>query len=219
MASTGRRHFIGVLGAFHGKTIGALSATSKAVFRAPFGGALLPFTHVPVNDVEALTRAFESARFTGNEIAGCIIEPVLGEGGIWVCDDAFLTAARRLCDAHGAALIFDEVQSGMGRTGHMWACQHSGVAPDLMAIGKAFGGGVMPAAAAVGTAKVRPRCTARLDHTRARTRDLAPPRAAPRRCGRATWTTRSCSPPRSAAARWRWRRPSRRCTLWIRRAW
>ncbi len=115
MAATGRRHFIGVLGAFHGKTLGALSGTSKAVFRKPFAGNLLPFTHVPVNDVTALRRAFEASRFTGNEIAGFIVEPIMGEGGIHVCTDDFLRAARELCDEFGACLIFDEVQSGMGR--------------------------------------------------------------------------------------------------------
>lgn len=153
--ATGRRHFIGVVGAFHGKTMGALSGTSKAVFRKPFVNALLPFTHVPVNDVEALTRAFESAAFTGNEIAGFIVEPVLGEGGIHVCSDEFLRAGRALCDKYGACLIFDEVQSGMGRTGkHWWACQHSGVAPDLLASAKAMGGGVQAAGAVFGTARV-----------------------------------------------------------------
>ena len=161
-----------------GKTLGALSGTSKAVFRRDFGGGLLPFTHVPPNDVAALERAFESASFTGTDIAGVLLEPVLGEGGIYVLSDDFMRAARRLCDASGAALIFDEVQSGMGRTGRMWACEHSGVAPDIMAIAKvrsssgasccsfpcspflvppsakAFGGGVCPAGACVGTAKV-----------------------------------------------------------------
>ena len=70
MLCTRRRHFIGVLGAFHGKSLGSLSGTSKAVFRAPFAGGLLAFTHVPVNDVAALKAAFDAAAFTGNEIAG-----------------------------------------------------------------------------------------------------------------------------------------------------
>lgn len=153
MLSTGRRHFIGVVGAFHGKSLGSLSGTSKAAFRRAFGGGLLPFTHVPVNDVTALRTAFESAKFTGSDIAGFLVEPVLGEGGIHVCTDEYLRAARELCDDAGAMLIFDEVQSGMGRTGTMWACEASGIAPDLMAIGKAFGGGVMGAGACVGSEK------------------------------------------------------------------
>lgn len=154
MLATGRRHYIGLLGAFHGKTFGSLSGTSKAVFRKPFVGGLLPFTHVPPNDVAALEAAFAASAFTGNEVAGLIMEPVLGEGGIHVLTDEFMRAARRLCDAHGTMLIFDEVQSGMGRTGTMWACQHAGVAPDIMAIGKAFGGGVAPAGAVVATPHV-----------------------------------------------------------------
>lgn len=154
MMATGRRHFIGLIGAFHGKTLGALSATSKACFRKDFGGGLLPFTHVPPNDIEALRHAFASAAFTGAEVAGVILEPVLGEGGIHILTDEYLRAARRLCDDAGAMLIFDEVQSGMGRTGRMWACDHAGVAPDIMAIAKAFGGGVMPAGACVGTERV-----------------------------------------------------------------
>lgn len=154
LSTGGRKHYVGILGAFHGKTMGALSATSKSVFRKAFGPGLLSFSHVPVNDCEALRRIFEASRFTGNEIAGFIVEPVLGEGGIHICTDEYLKLARSLCDEYGARLIFDEVQSGMGRTGQWWACQHSGVVPDLVAIGKAFGGGVTAAGAVVGTKEV-----------------------------------------------------------------
>lgn len=153
MLTTGRQSFIGVIGSFHGKTLGALACTSKAAFRGPFAHSLLRFTHIPVNDVTALRAAFTSAAFTGTLPAGLIIEPVLGEGGIYVCSPEFLRAARELCDEHGTMLIFDEVQSGMGRTGKWWACEWAGVAPDLMAVGKAFGGGVVGAGACVGSAK------------------------------------------------------------------
>lgn len=160
--------------------MGALSGTSKAVFRAPFRDSLLPFTHVPPNDIAALTavsttghllaeqkhvtssahakstislphltaphylssptiplfspQVFEASEFTGNAIAGLIMEPVLGEGGIHVLTPEYLWAARALCDRYGAKLIFDEVQSGMGRCGGpgLWACQAAGVAPDIM---------------------------------------------------------------------------------------
>ena len=153
MLATGRRHFVGLIGAFHGKTLGSLSGTSKSVFRAPFGGGAVPFSHIPVNNCQALQQIFDSAKFTGNEIAGVLIEPILGEGGIHVCSTEFLQLARKLCTEHNSMLIFDEVQSGMGRTGRMWACEHANVTPDLMAIGKAFGGGIMPAGAAVGNYK------------------------------------------------------------------
>ena len=139
MLSTGRRRFIGVLGAFHGKSLGALAATSKAAFRGPFAsaGVLLPFAHVKLNDAAALRAAFEAAAFVGEPVAGLLVEPVVGEGGIHVADDAYLRAARALCDEFGAKLIFDEVQSGMGRTGDFWAFQRSGAQPDLVAVGKA----------------------------------------------------------------------------------
>lgn len=154
LSTNGRRHYVGILGAFHGKTMGALSATSKSVFRKAFSGGLLNFSHVPVNDLDALRRVFEASKFTGNEIAGFIVEPVLGEGGIHVCTDEYLQLARKLCNEYGARLIFDEVQSGMGRTGKWWACQHANVVPDLVAIGKAFGGGITAAGAVVGTKEV-----------------------------------------------------------------
>ena len=107
---TGRIKFIAVQGAFHGKTLGSLSGTSKAVFRTPFKQGLLPFVHVPVNDVIALRAAFASAAFTGDEIAGLLLEPVLGEGGIHPLTDDFMRLSRELCDASGSMLIFDEVQ-------------------------------------------------------------------------------------------------------------
>jgi putrescine aminotransferase len=154
LSTGGRRHYVALLGAFHGKTLGALSATSKSVFRKAFGGGLLTFSHIPVNDLDALRRVFEASRFTGNEIAGLIIEPVMGEGGIHVCSDEYLRLSRALCDEYGARLIFDEVQSGMGRTGKWWACQHACVVPDIVAIGKAFGGGITAAGAVVGTKAV-----------------------------------------------------------------
>jgi len=154
MLSTGRTHFVAMIGAFHGKTIGSLAGTSKAAYRKPFQNALMDFTHLPLNDISALEAHFEGSDFTGHEIAGVIIEPIQGEGGINICSVEFLRAARRLCTQYGACLIFDEVQTGMGRTGKWWGCDHSGVAPDIMAVGKAFGGGIMPAGACIGTSKV-----------------------------------------------------------------
>ncbi|BAS27927.1 putrescine aminotransferase [Limnochorda pilosa] len=148
--TTGRHRFVAATGAFHGKTLGALSGTSKATFRQPFL-PLLHFTHVPWGDVHGLKAVFEGARFSGDDVAAVVLEPIQGEGGINVPPDGYLQAARELCDAYGALLIFDEVQTGMGRTGRWFACEHWRVTPDLIALGKGLGGGVMPIGACVGT--------------------------------------------------------------------
>ncbi len=152
MLTTGRRKLIGTIGAFHGKSLGSLGGTSKAFFREPFL-PLLNWTHVPFGDVDALAMILKSGDFTGDRAAAVVIEPIQGEGGIVVAPPGYLQAARDLCDQYGAMLIFDEVQSGMGRTGKMCCCEHDGVTPDLMALGKGFGGGVMPIGAVVGTQK------------------------------------------------------------------
>ncbi len=150
MLSTGRHHFVGTIGAFHGKTLGALGGTSKAMFREPFL-PLLNWSHVPFGDVEALRMVVASSDFSGDRVAAVVIEPIQGEGGINVAPPGYLKAARAICDQYGAKLIFDEVQSGMGRSGKMFCCEHDDVVPDLMALGKGFGGGVMPIGACVGT--------------------------------------------------------------------
>jgi putrescine aminotransferase len=152
MLTTGRRKLVGTLGAFHGKSLGSLGGTSKAFFREPFL-PLLNWTHVPFGDADALAMVLASGDFTGDRVAAVVIEPIQGEGGIVVAPPGYLARARELCDQYGAMLIFDEVQSGMGRTGKMFCCEHDGVTPDLMALGKGFGGGVMPIGAVVGTPK------------------------------------------------------------------
>jgi len=150
MLTTGRRKLIGTIGGFHGKTLGSLGGTSKAFFREPFL-PLLNWSHVPFGDVDALATTMKCCDFTGDRVAAVVIEPIQGEGGIVVAPPGYLKAARELCDKYGAMLVFDEVQSGMGRSGKMFCCEHDGVAPDLMALGKGFGGGVMPIGAVVGT--------------------------------------------------------------------
>ena len=152
VATTGRHKFIGCLGGFHGKSMGSLGGTSKAIFREPFL-PLLNWTHVPFGDVDSLKMIMESCDFSGDRVAAVVIEPIQGEGGINVAPPGYLAAARELCDKYGAMLVFDEIQCGMGRTGKMFACEHDGVVPDLMALGKGFGGGVMPIGACVGTPK------------------------------------------------------------------
>jgi putrescine aminotransferase len=150
--ATGRHHFIGAIGGFHGKSMGALGGTSKAVFREPFL-PLLHWSHVPFGNIDALRIMIESCDFSGDRVAAVVLEPIQGEGGINVAPPGYLAAVRELCDKFGCMLVFDEIQSGMGRTGKMFACDHDDVAPDLMALGKGFGGGVMPIGACVGTAK------------------------------------------------------------------
>lgn len=152
MLATGRRRFIGTIGAFHGKSLGSLGGTSKAIFREPFL-PLLDWTHIPFGDTDALKKIMECCDFSGDRVAAVVLEPIQGEGGVNVAPPGYLAAARELCDKYGAMLVFDEVQTGMGRTGKMFCCEYDGIAPDLMALGKGFGGGVMPIGACVGTAK------------------------------------------------------------------
>ena len=152
MLATGRRHFVACVGGFHGKSLGSLGGTSKAVFREPFL-PLLHWSHVPFGDIDAIRTVMETCDFTGDRIAGLVIEPIQGEGGINVAPPGYLAACRELCDKYGVMLIFDEIQCGMGRTGKMFYCEYDGITPDLMALAKGFGGGVMPIGAVVGTPK------------------------------------------------------------------
>jgi putrescine aminotransferase len=144
---TGRPRFVAAEGAFHGKTFGALSASGREVYRTPFQPLLEGFSHVPFGDAEALAAAVDDT------VAAVILEPIQCEAGIRIPPDGYLTAAREICDAHGALLVLDEIQTGLGRTGKMWACDWDGVTPDIMTLGKAIGGGVMP----LGVMVARPR--------------------------------------------------------------
>ncbi len=139
---------------FHGKSYGSLSASAKAEFRRPFGPMLPNIEHVPFNDVLALRDMLTSCRAVGEDVGAVLLEPIQGEGGVNIPDDDYLPSVRALCDEFGALLILDEVQTGMGRTGKMFCCEHYGVAPDLMCLAKAFGGGVVPAGAVVGRREI-----------------------------------------------------------------
>ena len=135
-ASTGRTKFVAAMRGFHGRTLGALSATWRKDFREGFEPLVPGFAHVPYNDTDALFAAVDS------ETAAVILEPVQGEGGVHVASDDYLPAAREVCDRTGALLILDEVQTGLGRTGRLWAQERWGVEPDLMALAKSLAGGV-----------------------------------------------------------------------------
>ena len=122
-------------GAFHGRTLATLAATGAAKYLDGFGPPVEGFDQVPLGDLDAVKAAI------GPATAGILIEPVQGEGGVRAADPAFFRALRELCDAHGLLLMFDEVQTGMGRTGELFAHQRFGVAPDVMALAKGLGGG------------------------------------------------------------------------------
>src|SRR5436190_5331320 len=159
--STGRDKFIAFRGAFHGRTFGTLSLTaSRAAQRRGFGPQTLDVTHVPFansirfplerrsgEDVgQRVIRYIEQTIFkttvAPEDCAAIVVEPVQGEGGYVVPTPGFLPELRRICDEHGIVLIVDEVQSGMGRTGKLWAIEHFGVVPDIMCMAKAIGGGL-----------------------------------------------------------------------------
>ncbi|WP_322514631.1 aspartate aminotransferase family protein [Rhodopseudomonas palustris] len=132
-------------GAFHGRTLGTLAATGSAKYLEGYGDPLTGFDQVPLGDLDAVKKAI------GPTTAGILIEPLQGEGGVRSPEPAFFRALRELCDANGLLLIFDEVQTGMGRTGELFAYQRIGVAPDIMSLAKALGGG-FPIGACLATA-------------------------------------------------------------------
>lgn len=133
--ATGRTGFVAFQGGYHGDTYGALSLMASPHFRAPFEPGVPGVRFLPWNDVAALSTIDET-------VAGVVIEPVQGEGGVRVPDPGFLPALRRRCLEVGALLIFDEVITGFGRTGRMFAAEHWEVEPDLMVMAKALGGGM-----------------------------------------------------------------------------
>ena len=146
--ATGRTKIISTQGSFHGKTFGALSVTGRDKYRKPFEPLVPDVTFVPFGDARA------AAAVINADTACMIVEPIQGEGGIQVPPDGYLTELRRACDRAGALLIVDEVQTGLGRTGKLFACEHDGVVPDLMPLAKCLGGGVMPIGAVLGTPAV-----------------------------------------------------------------
>ncbi|PSR32534.1 MAG: putrescine aminotransferase [Sulfobacillus benefaciens] len=146
-AATGRSKIVSTHGAFHGKTFGALSVSGRPTYQEPFLPLLPNVERVPYGDIAALRQAVDS------NTAAVIVEPIQGEGGIIVPADDYLPELRHLCDAHGALLIADEVQTGIARTGKLFAVEHSQVVPDLLCLAKALGGGIMPIGAIVGRPK------------------------------------------------------------------
>jgi len=138
-AATGRKKIISCEGSFHGKTFGALSATGRTKYQGPFMPLVPEFEKVPYGDINALEEKLKN-----RDVAGFIVEPIQGEGGVIVPPSGYLKKARELCTKYGTLLIVDEIQTGFGRTGKMFACEHEDVKPDIMCVAKSLGGGVMP---------------------------------------------------------------------------
>ena len=142
--ATGGRWYISTVGAFHGKSMGAISVGGKSTYRVPYTPMVQQVQHVQYGVAEDIRKAIVNLQKVGEPVAAVILEPIQGEAGVIIPPDGYLTEIRKICDETGVALIFDEIQTGMGRTGTMWRCEYEGVTPDIMTFGKAFGGGILP---------------------------------------------------------------------------
>ena len=151
---TGKRGFISCVRAFHGKSYGSLSLMGKGEYRKPFEPMLEDVFFVPFGDAHAVELELKKADAVGHDIAAVVVEPVQGEAGAIVPPDDYWPRLREICTRLGVLLIADEVQTGMGRTGKMFAVEHWDVAPDIMCLGKALGGGVMPLSAFISTPEI-----------------------------------------------------------------
>jgi acetylornithine/N-succinyldiaminopimelate aminotransferase len=143
--------FITAQHSFHGRTFGAVTATGQPKYHEGFMPLLAGFEYVPYNDIDALTKAFTE------EVCGVLIEPIQGEGGVNEATPEYMQTIRDLCDQHGAMMILDEVQTGMGRTGRWFGYQHYDIVPDIITLAKTLGGGV-----AIGAMMARPEIAASL---------------------------------------------------------
>jgi acetylornithine/LysW-gamma-L-lysine aminotransferase len=133
---SGKKEVIAMMGAYHGKTMGALSATWDKKYREPFLPLVPGFKHVPYGNSTKLKEALTE------ETAAIMVEPIQGEGGVRVPPDGYLREVREICDEKGILMVADEVQTGFGRTGKVFACEHSKITPDIMCLAKAVGGGL-----------------------------------------------------------------------------
>jgi len=145
---TGRPEFIGAFNGFHGKTFGSLSVSGREVYKQGFEPLLRETRHVPFGDADALAAAIS------DRTAAVILEVIQGEGGVNIAPDDYFTKVREICDENGSLLILDEVRTGFGRTGAMFASEHYRVQPDIVTMAKALGGGVMPVGAFSANAEI-----------------------------------------------------------------
>jgi acetylornithine/succinyldiaminopimelate/putrescine aminotransferase/predicted amino acid dehydrogenase len=147
-ASTGRPGILSTGNSFHGKTFGALSATGNAGYQGPFCAPAENFSQIPYGDAEALEKELKA---NPKHFAAFLVEPIQGEGGIVVPPAGYLPRVKEICSEHGVLLVFDEVQTGLGRTGTLFACEEENVSPDVLVLAKALGGGVIPIGACLST--------------------------------------------------------------------
>jgi acetylornithine/succinyldiaminopimelate/putrescine aminotransferase/predicted amino acid dehydrogenase len=138
-SATGRHNILAAANGFHGKTLGALSATNKPKYQKMFGAPVPGFDYVPFGDSAALRRKLEDRTY-----AAFLVEPIQGEGGIVEARRGYLHAVQQICRDTGTLFVADEIQTGLGRTGAMFACEYEGVSPDVMTLAKALGGGLAP---------------------------------------------------------------------------
>ena len=142
--ATGGKWYISTVNAFHGKSMGAISLGGKAAYREDYIPMIQQVQHVEYGNAAATEAAVKNLIAVGEKVAAIIVEPIQGEGGVIIPPEGYLKELRRIADDYGCCLIFDEIQTGMGRTGTMWRCDHEGVTPDIMTYGKASSGGIVP---------------------------------------------------------------------------
>ncbi len=149
-SATGRPGILSTTNSFHGKTLGALSATGREYYQLPFGAPVEGFKSIPYDDLSALEQELEN---NSNYYAALLLEPIQGEGGIVVPSPGYLVQARELCRQHGVLFVLDEIQTGLGRTGRLFACEEENLCPDMLLLAKALGGGTFPIGACLSTAE------------------------------------------------------------------
>lgn len=142
--ATGGRWYISTVGAFHGKSMGAISMGGKGAYREDYIPMIQQVQHVEFGNADATETAIKNLQAVGEKVAAIIVEPVQGEAGVIIPEKGYLKRLREIADEYGVALIFDEIQTGLGRTGSMFRCEAEGVVPDIMTFGKASSGGVVP---------------------------------------------------------------------------
>ena len=142
--ATGGRWYISTIGAFHGKSMGAISMGGKGAYREDYIPMVQQVQHVEYGNAAATEAAVKNLQTVGEKVAAIIVEPIQGEAGVIIPPEGYLKQLREIADKYGVCLIFDEIQTGLGRTGTLWRCEYEGVTPDIMTFGKASSGGLVP---------------------------------------------------------------------------